>query len=54
MGKQVMGIKEGTCDEHWLLYGSVESLNSIRETDTTLYVNKLKTKKANSSYEDYI
>ena len=24
----VMGIKEGTCDEHWVLYVSDESLNS--------------------------
>ena len=26
-----MGIKEGTCDEHWILYVSNESLNSIPE-----------------------
>lgn len=33
MGKQVMGIKEGTCcDEHWILCGSVESPNCIPET----------------------
>jgi len=29
----VMGMKEGICcDEHWVLYVSVESLNSIPET----------------------
>ena len=32
--KRVMGIKEGTCDEHWVLYINDESLNSIRETNT--------------------
>ena len=31
--KWVMGIKEGTCDEHWVLYVSDESLNSIPETN---------------------
>ena len=35
--KQVMGIKEGTCDEHWVFYRSDESLNSTPETNT-LYV----------------
>ena len=34
-----MGIKEGTCDEHWVLYVSDESLNSTPETNITLYVN---------------
>ena len=29
----VMGIKEGTCNEHWVLYVSDESLNSIHETN---------------------
>ena len=34
------GIKEGTCcDEHWVLYGSDESLNTTPETNITLYVN---------------
>ena len=38
--KQVMGIKECTCgDEHWVSYGSVESLNSTPKTIITLYVN---------------
>ena len=33
------GIEEGTCwDEHWVLYVSSESLNSIPEI-ITLYVN---------------
>ena len=27
--KGVMGIKEGTCDEHWVLYVSDKSLNFI-------------------------
>ena len=35
-----MEIKEGTCcDKHQVLYVSVESLNSIPETNITLYVN---------------
>ena len=37
--KGVMGIKEGTCDEHWGLYVSDESLNSTPETNIALYVN---------------
>ena len=32
-----INLKEGTCDEH--LYVSGESLNSILETNITLYVN---------------
>ena len=35
-----MGIKEGTCDENNVLYGSAESLNSSPEINTTLYVNQ--------------
>ena len=32
----VMSIKEGTSwDEHWVLYTSVESLNSVPETNIT-------------------
>ena len=39
-GKQVMGMKEGTCgDEHQVLCGSVESLYCTPETNITLYVN---------------
>jgi len=34
-----MGIKEGTCDEHPVLYASDESLNSTPETNFTLYVD---------------
>ena len=36
-----MGIKEGTCDECWVLYVSCmyESFNSAPETNITLYVN---------------
>jgi len=38
--KWVMGVKEGTCDEHCVLYLSDESLNSITNyTNFTLYVN---------------
>ena len=35
----VMGIKEGTCDEHWMFYVSDESANSTLEVDIALYVN---------------
>ena len=34
-----MGIKECTCDKHWVLSVSDESLNSTPETNITLYVN---------------
>ena len=38
--KQVMEINESTChDEHWVMYGIVESLYNIPETNITLYVN---------------
>ena len=33
------GIKECTCDKHWVMYGSVESLYYTPETNITLYVN---------------
>ena len=33
------GIKEGTCDEHWVSYVSDESLNPTPETNIALYVN---------------
>ena len=36
-----MGIKMGTCDEHWVLHVSDESLNSTPEINITLYVNYL-------------
>ena len=39
--KFMMGIKEGTWDEHWVLYVSDASLNSSPETIITLYVNEL-------------
>lgn len=38
-GNQVMGITERTCDEHWGMYGSVESLQYTPETNTTLSIN---------------
>ena len=37
---KVMEIKECTCcDEHWVMYGSVESLYYTPESNITLYVN---------------
>ena len=39
--KQVMGIKECTCDEHWVMFGIVESLYRVPETNITLYLNYL-------------
>ena len=36
MGEEL--IKEGTCDEHWVLYVSDESLNSTPETNIALSV----------------
>ena len=39
-----MGIKEDTCDEHWVLHASDESLNSTPETSITLYVDQLEFK----------
>ena len=38
--KQMMRIKEGTCDEHWVLHVSVGSLNCTPEINITLYVNR--------------
>ena len=36
----MMGIKEGIChDEHWVMYGSVESLYLTPKINMTLYVN---------------
>ena len=37
--KQVMGIKEGPCDEQQVLYVSDKSLYLAPETKVTLYVN---------------
>ena len=37
-GNWVMGIKEGTRDECWVLYATDESLNSTSETNNTVYV----------------
>lgn len=37
--KWVIGIKEGTCDEHEVLHVSDESQNSTPETNITLYIN---------------
>ena len=37
--KYMMGMKQCTSDEQWVIYGSVESLCCTPETNTTLYVN---------------
>ena len=37
--KQVMGIKEGTCDKHQVMYINDESLNSTPITNIKLYIN---------------
>ena len=42
-----MGIKEGTCVEHWVLYVNDESLNSTPDNNITLYVNQNLNKKLN-------
>ena len=35
-----MDIKEGTWyNEHWVLYATDESVNSMPETSNTLYIN---------------
>lgn len=40
--KYVMGMKDYTCyDEHWVVYGIVQSLYSTPETNITLYANEL-------------
>lgn len=43
--KWVMVIKDGTCDEHWMLSVSDESLNSAPETIFTNVKWHLKKKK---------
>ena len=42
--KWVIGTKNSSYDEHWVLYASDESLNSTSETNTTLYGNQLEFK----------
>ena len=42
--KWVMSIEEDTCDTHWMLYISDESLNFTPGTNITLYVNLLEFK----------
>ena len=39
--KWVMGVRESTCDELWVLYVSDESLSPTSEINITLYVNQL-------------
>ena len=41
---EVMGIKEGIYNEHWVSYGSDESLICTLETNVTLYVNLMELK----------
>ena len=41
---QVMGIEEGTCDEPWVSYVSVESPYPTPETNITLSVTSLEFK----------
>lgn len=36
-----MGINECTCDEHWMIYGSIASLYCASETNITLYNRNL-------------
>ena len=38
--KRVIVIKEGLCDEHWLLYINDESLNFKPDSNITLYANQ--------------
>ena len=35
----LLGIKEGTCDDHWMLYVRDESLNSTSQTNIALYIS---------------
>ena len=35
---------DGTCDEHWVMYASDESLNSTSETNSALCISQLKYK----------
>lgn len=37
--KWAMGIRKGTCAEHWFLYAGDEPLNSTPEMNMTVYVN---------------
>ena len=37
--KYTMEIREGTCDDHWVTYRSVESSYCTSETNIILYVN---------------
>ena len=39
-----MRIKEDTCDKHWVLYVSDESLNFTPKTNIALYVRYLEFK----------
>ena len=45
-----MGIKEGTCDEHWVLYVSNESLDSTSETGVPAWLSQLSVQHPLSSW----
>ena len=36
---EIDGFEEYTCDEHWVMYGIVESLYCTAQTNITVYVN---------------
>lgn len=37
-----MGLRVHLSDEHWVIYGSVQSLFCTSETDVTVYINYTK------------
>ena len=39
--KEVMGIKEGTCDKQQVMYQTAESLNCTPESNLTMYGRKI-------------
>lgn len=47
---KVLGLQEGTCDEYWVPYGSVESLNCTSESNTLLTNLTLNNNLKNISY----
>ena len=44
-GNWVMGIEEGTCDKHWVLYATNESLNATSKKTQINKKNKEELKK---------
>ena len=49
----MMGIKEGTCDEHWVLVLRDEPLNSTSETSMHCILTKIFKKTKNKEEEGY-